>query len=197
MAMRDYETEEVKVKCICGHKDVFTITKYKKPENRTRKIEELKERLCRACFFFDTKSGYDLVELRVPYTIYKTKYQRCLVDWNSYDAEAKMISVWVRKEHVSDEELLERIVTECGLTEQQARFLILCSLTEQRAISEWDTISKEDNVGLKLALDMIDKNNPSYKYAELHSYDQDENVDVEFDHLGVLDGIEFDEEMPF
>jgi len=191
MARRSNETEEVTVKCICGHDEVFTITKYKNPGNRTSKIEELEERLCRACFFTYTIEEYGLVELRVPYTIYKTGYRGCLVDWNSYDAESKMISVWVRKEHVSDEELLARIVRECGLTERQAWFLITCSWLELRAIGEWVSVSEEENAGLAKAVEMIDSNDPRYEYAEWHRPNTGEDAGV--DSLGVLDGAEVDD----
>ena len=160
---REYEL--VRISHSCGHTDTVRITKYKKPGNRKRKLDELSSWACQKCFFEKTLAEHDLKPLQVHYSDFKDNYKDCLTDWDSYDPVNKRITVYVRNCYKTGPELAFALVDEFGISEAQAQFLATRSshLLELRQWLMLDPLWKL----YKEVLARIDENNPSYKYEQV------------------------------
>jgi hypothetical protein len=160
------ETETVEVTRRCGHTSTVTITKYKKPGNRARKIEYLESNLCGPCFIELAIREYGLVPLRMSYSQFKRRYYGAVCDYDSYDAKDKTITVYVRKEHLQDADLKKKLASDLGLNDGQARFLIeQCHSGANRWLIHDLLCLDFDSEQLESAFEIIEANDPGYQYA--------------------------------
>jgi hypothetical protein len=160
------ETETVEVTRRCGHTSTVTITKYKKPGNRARKIEDLESDLCGPCFIEFAVREYGLVPLRIPYSQFKQRYYGVVCDYDSYEAKDKTITVYVRKEHLQDADLKKKLASDLQLNDEQTRFLIeQCQSRANRWLIHDLLCLNFDSEQLKSAFEIIEANDPGYRHA--------------------------------
>ena len=193
-----YELEEVTIEYRCGHSETRPIRKYKQAWRRAKRLTELAEMLCRACFTRETIRDYRLKPICMSYRNYKRHYRHCLVDRDSYNAETKMITVYVRQEHKQDDELFSCLLTECGITEDQAEFFMNVAREHDCYIlKQWFTIAPVEE-GFRKALTIVIENNPSYKYCERYWRHEkvEENETGQHNDFD-LDFVSRDEDIPF
>ena len=193
-----YETEEVTIEYRCGHSETRPIRKYKQAWRRAKKLAELAEMLCRACFVRETIRDYRLKPLCMSYSNYKRHYRNCLVDRDSYNVESKMITVYVRQEHKQDDVLFSCLMNECGITEEQAEFFMDVAREYNFYILEkWFAITPVEE-GFRKALTMVIENNPSYKFCERHWRHEKEKEEENGRHDDFdLEFVSTDEDSPF
>jgi hypothetical protein len=157
------EKEIVEIERICGHVDEVPIRRYKLERNRQRRIATLESYLCFRCFFEKTRAKYGLVPIRMDYIEYKMLYRRCLVDYHSYNSDSRRVTVYVRKEHRQRKNMIAYLVEECGLTYEQAEFLVDLNSWMRESFGTWFNIV-DPGQKIKRAMKLIEENDPSYRY---------------------------------
>ena len=174
-----YETEQITVNRKCGHVEEVAIRKYKRSLLRENKIADLKSGLCRACYEESIRSEYDLVSMQIHYSLYKQCYRACLVKSDSYDAKSKNITVYVRREHKPQNEMIPYLMENCRIKYDQAKYLTGASSMERDKLKEWFELT-DHNEMYEEALSMINDNEPSHYYADyFKDYDDEDDDDDE------------------